>query len=237
MGKDLRSDQQNKVVDASSKKPLPADSARALEEHAVVGSSKPDVGGKSLLSTKIELNQRQEMIRVISNRLFVALLVLVVITTVFAYYTYTEHYLTVGGTIWMVLLCGAIGGFISLQRRLKNLTPDDLVLLTRSWVYVLLSPLAGGVLATLLYFLFVSNLLDGDLFPQFVSVAATDASTATDVTGDPSLTGVSMLFQVRGEAYTDYAKLIFWCFLAGYSESFVTNMISQFETKTDRTGS
>ena len=44
-----------------------------------------------------------------------------------------------------------------------------------------------------------------------------------------------MLFQVQGVGYKDYAKLIFWCFLAGYSESFVTNIISRFESTSTQT--
>lgn len=194
-----------------------------------------------LLNPSLQLNQRQEMIRIISNRLFVALSALMAITIVGGYLAYLGHDLSAGATNWMVMLCGAIGGFISLQRRLKTLQEEDLLLLARSWVYVLLSPLVGGILALLLYVLFISGLLDGDLFPEFsttgAAVNANDTGTiVADGSGDTTntKTGLSVLFNVQGVSYTDYAKIIFWCFLAGYSESFVTNIISHFESNADR---
>jgi hypothetical protein len=81
------------------------------------------------------------------------------------------------------VISGFIGGFVGLQRRLKDLTPEDLQLISHSMVYTCLSPLVGGVLALLLYILFLSGLLSGDL----------------------------------------------WCFVAGYSERFVTDVIGRFE--------
>ena len=38
------------------------------------------------------------------------------------------------------------------------------------------------------------------------------------------------LLRIHAVCYEDYAKLVFWCFLAGYSEKFVTNIISRFES-------
>lgn len=185
-------------------------------------NTEPKPAGKRILSTQIPLSERQEMIRIISNRLFMALLVLLVISLAVSYLTLHYSESVAGTTNWMVILCGAIGGFISLQRRLKSFEQEDLMLLARSWIFVLLSPLVGGILALLLYFLFVAGLLEGDLFPDF---------NATD----NIKSGLSMLFEVEGADYKDYAKLIFWCFLAGYSESFVTNIISHFESSADQT--
>jgi hypothetical protein len=34
----------------------------------------------------------------------------------------------------------------------------------------------------------------------------------------------------------DAARLVFWCFLAGYSEKFVTNIISRFESGASEEG-
>lgn len=198
--------------------------------------SKP--ADKRILSTQIPLSEHQEMIRIISNRLFVALFVLMIFTMVGGYLTWSGHELSAGATNWMVLLCGAIGGFISLQRRLKTFEQEDLMLLARSWVYVLLSPLVGGILALLLYFLFIAGLLEGDLFPDFNTAEALRQAgnlPTEQVIADPSKSGLSVLFQVQGVGYKDYAKLIFWCFLAGYSESFVTNIISHFESSSTQT--
>lgn len=199
--------------------------APPAEDHPAKTDLEPEAVGKAFLSTNRQLNERQEMIRIISNRLFVALLLMLGAFIIGGLLTW-KGILSVGATNWMVLLCGAIGGFISVQRRLKNLDPDDLLLLARSWVYVLLSPLVGGILASLLFFLFISGLLDGDLFPEF---STNPAQSETNI-------GLLSLFSVYGKEYSDYAKIIFWCFLAGYSESFVTNIISQFESGTEQSG-
>lgn len=218
-------------------------------------------GKPLLMSSRLELNETQELIRIVSNRLFAALFTLMLITICGGYLVWSGHSLSTGATNWMVILCGAIGGFISLQRRLKHFPSEDLLLLARSWVYVLLSPLVGGILALLLYFLFLSGLLEGDLFPNFDTIdalkqtAAAAITTSTEATAvnstvantlnlnnaivpgtvnsDVSRTGLTVLFQAQGVGYKDYAKLVFWCFVAGYSESFVTNIISHFETAAD----
>jgi hypothetical protein len=66
--------------------------------------------------------------------------------------------------------------------------------------------------------LFLSGLLSGDLFPQF---AADD--TAVDAVG------FQKLMAQHGVAYQDYAKMLVWSFVAGYSEKFVTDVVARFE--------
>ena len=68
------------------------------------------------------------------------------------------------------------------------------------------------------YVLFVSGLLTGDLFPKFIP----DSNVVPD--------GINVLFAIQGQA-ADYAKLIFWSFLAGYSERFATRILSQFDSR------
>jgi hypothetical protein len=117
----------------------------------------------------------------------------------------------------VVVMSGFIGGFVGLQRRLKDLTVEDLQLIATSTIYTWLSPLVGGVLALLLYILFLSDLLSGQLFPRFVP----DGSSPN--------TGFASVFEQRADSYKDYAKIIFWCFVAGFSERFVTDVIGRFE--------
>lgn len=119
-------------------------------------------------------------------------------------------------SVWAVAMAfGICGGFISVQRRLKDLTDEDLQLLASSWPYIFLSPLAGGTLAVILYMLFVSGLLAGDLFPAFEA----GTTTAKDF---------YRLLDCTAKDYPDYAKIIFWAFVAGFSESFVTDIIGSF---------
>jgi hypothetical protein len=118
----------------------------------------------------------------------------------------------------LIGVCGFIGGFIGIQRRLKSLTLGDLELLSSSWVYTILAPLVGGVLAIVLYILFLSGLLSGELFPQF----AEDVGGATTI-------GFQKIMMQHAETYQDYGKLFFWSFVAGYSEKFVTDVVAKFE--------
>lgn len=122
-------------------------------------------------------------------------------------------------TPFLALVVGAIGGFVSLQRKLKHLSEDDLDLLSRSWFYTVQAPFVGGILALLLYILFLSDLVQGTLFPVFVA--------DSDIPAE-NLEKFEVIFATHGEA-KDYAKLVFWCFLAGFSENFVTDMIGQVQ--------
>lgn len=150
----------------------------------------------------------------VTRRLFVALVCLFALALSIAAFVSESRYVVPA----VVIASGLIGGFVGLQRRLKELTLSDLRLIAHSWVYTCLSPLVGGVLALLLYVLFLSGLLSGDLFPHFIA----------DANGS-KVDGFSSVFQQHGNGYKEYAKLIFWSFLAGYSERFVIDVISRFE--------
>ena len=52
-------------------------------------------------------------------------------------------------TPFLVILMGAIGGFVSIQRRLNELPEDKLELMAGSFVYTVLAPFVGGVLSLL----------------------------------------------------------------------------------------
>lgn len=175
----------------------------------------------------------RELIIKVSVNLFRALLALLIFGGVatlliqinalpkfFAYVTGSETVPEPVGSVALpsVLVCGVIGGFVSLQRRLKDLTLQDLELLANSKVYLMLAPMVGGVLAMVLYLIFLSGLLRGDMFPEFVSLS-------TDKT-----TGFPTIFEQYGKhGFSDYAKLLVWAFIAGFSEKFVTNVLGRFE--------
>jgi len=157
---------------------------------------------------------RIELIRIVSNRLFTSLVaLLVLVLSVIVLSSFFKEISAAG----IVILSGQIGGFVGLQRRLKQMSDHDLELITRSWLYTVLSPLVGGILALLLFILFLSDLLQGDFFPKFV----------LDGSGAPQ--HYLSLLDFHGAKAADYAKLIFWSFLAGYSEKFVIDIVSQFE--------
>ena len=154
-----------------------------------------------------------ELLRSVSRRLFTTLIV--VFGVVLAIVTLAARSPFVVPAV--VIGAGLIGGFVGLQRRLKDLTLSDLQLINDSWLYTALSPLVGGILALLLYILFLSGLVSGQLFPIFEA--------------DPGLspTSFSSLFMQHATEFQDYAKLLFWCFVAGFSEHFVTDVINRFQ--------
>ena len=165
------------------------------------------------------MNDKLEKIRTISNRLARALAILVIIFVPGALFAYQHPGSVIISPPMAAFVVGVIGGFVGLQRRVKKLSEDDLTLLANSWVYVCLAPLVGGILAVLTYVLFVSGLLAGDLFPEFV--ADPNAHEAQ---------GLAAIFYIHGEA-RDYGKMLFWCFVAGFSERFATDIISRFESR------
>lgn len=144
----------------------------------------------------------------------VALIILIVFTLI--YIASSKE----GGAPTIVFLCGVMGGIVGIQKRLKTLTEKDLELMVNSWIYTYLAPLVGGVLSLVLYMLFVSDLLSGELFPKFVAVL--------DGNGQ-NVQGFQGLFFQQGENFQAYAKLVVWSFVAGYSEKFVTDVVGRFE--------
>ncbi len=123
---------------------------------------------------------------------------------------------------WACFGCGLLGGFVSIQQRLKKFGNEDLELLSRSWFQVLLIPVYGGIFALVLYVGFLSKLVDGSLFPQFSS---TPFSTPIPTTEDIR----NFFSQTYPSTGPDLAKLLFWSFVAGFSERFVPQILSQSE--------
>src|SRR5687768_15565405 len=112
--------------------------------------------------------QKVDAIQKISIRLFRSLIILIIVLTILL----LEPWKRIGalgyaqkvsepGMIYIVMALGALGAFVSLQRRIKILALEDLQLLSSTWSYAWIIPLIGGLLATVLYFLFLSSLLSG----------------------------------------------------------------------------
>jgi phosphate/sulfate permease len=187
------------------------------------------------------MTEKLQAIRKISNRLATALAVLVFVMICGAFFAASSS----GGSLITApvaaFAAGVIGGFVGLQRRLKIMSEDDLTLLANSWVYVCLSPLVGGILAVVLYVLFISTLISGELFPNFVPDMPRSAPEPPKFIPDTlkfildtkehspaAHKGFAEIFAVHGQS-VDYAKMMFWSFFAGFSERFVTDIISKFE--------
>ncbi|MEQ6889233.1 hypothetical protein ABE957_11160 [Halomonas sp. CS7] len=125
---------------------------------------------------------------------------------------------------WAVPLCVIIGGFVSIQQRLNKVTEEELVLLDASWFQILLVPIFGGVFALVLYLLFLSGIVAGDLFPAFSFPTREDIPEGED-----------FMLRIFRDTYPssgpDLAKLLFWSFVAGFTERFVPQLISKVTSR------
>lgn len=124
----------------------------------------------------------------------------------------------VGGIGSLVFVMGNVGGYVSVHRGLGDLTDAEVIELADSWWPIVAPPFVGGVLAVVLYIAFLGKLLGGDLFPVFEE----DKGSA--------LTLQSLLTQ-HAVAMPDYAKLLFWAFIAGFNQRYVVDIINSIKAK------
>lgn len=173
------------------------------------------------------MNSKQLLVVRISRRLLWFLAILLAILTGLVCLSVIDKSDGVPVYPFIPFLVGAFGGFVGIQKRLKELPEEDLQLLANSVIYTVLSPVVGGILAMVLYMLFVGKLVSGGLFPEF------ELDTLVGGTSDP------LLFQFRKILHTHTsvegdAKLVVWSFIAGYSEKFVVNILGRLERDTDK---
>ena len=119
---------------------------------------------------------------------------------------------------WVCFGCGLLGGFVSIQQRLKTFSDAELALLSQSWFQIILIPVYGGLFALVLYVGFLSQIVTGELFPRFFIPPFHSPPT----TGDVQLF-FAETYPVSG---SDMAKLLFWSLVAGFSERFIPQIIS-----------
>jgi hypothetical protein len=132
------------------------------------------------------------------------------------------------------LLAGTIGGFISMQRRLQTSYVSGnprvtLAQLTYGAWSMYLAPISGAVFGGLLYMMFAGGILSGSVFPSLVMTPS----------GDPPT--VIAAFAHRGHValpapFPDFAKLMVWCFIAGFAERFVPDTIDRLTSASNAKG-
>lgn len=125
---------------------------------------------------------------------------------------------------WAGFLCGIVGGFVSIQQRIKTVSDEELSLLTKSWFQILLVPVFGGIFSLVLYCLFLSEIISGSLFPNFYIPPPLNTNPDTLFMIDV----FTKTYPATGE---DLAKFLFWSFVAGFSERFVPQIISNVSDK------
>ncbi len=123
----------------------------------------------------------------------------------------------------LVMLAGMLGAFFSALTRLYHVDEASTALITPTvgslggWymaMYASVPPVIGAVAAVVLYMLFVSGLVQGDLFPDI------------DCVKDATCETISQLMKNYWPVEpTDYGKALVWSFVAGFSERFVPDLL------------
>jgi hypothetical protein len=124
---------------------------------------------------------------------------------------------------WACFGCGLVGGFVSIEQRLKDVNDEELDLLSRSWYQILLIPVYGGIFALVLYVAFLGGIIEGALFPRLTIPGFGTPPSTQDLT--------NLFISTYPTTGVDVAKLIFWSFVAGFSERLVPQIISKTENK------
>lgn len=126
------------------------------------------------------------------------------------------RYKVYGEVMTLIFCSGAVGGVVNNYFRLAKLTEvegdqkaSNALMITQMYVTIVIA----GILAIVVYGLFLSGLVQGSLFPEF--------ENSTQSYG--GLT--QMLLGMAPKTNLDAAKAILWGFIAGFSERFVPNII------------
>lgn len=174
----------------------------------------------------MEESERQKCLQLVTRKL-VSLTAATVVVLVIIFYAVKLADLERTYLVSYVFLSGLMGGFVSIQQRLPTIELSELRELSNSWLSILLIPINGGIFAFVLMLMFVSGILEGALFPKYehppIDQEHLVASFAQWLTTTFPKTG------------PDIAKLLFWSFVAGFSERLVPQIIRKTTDKTENT--
>ncbi|EDY37465.1 conserved hypothetical protein [Cyanobium sp. PCC 7001] len=123
-------------------------------------------------------------------------------------------------TALFVAMAAVVGSVLNQPFREDPLASDG----GSPWLYLVWKASVAVAFACLLYLMFMGQVLTGGIFPKFCG----DTAGFTDVRG--------FVADVHPASNADFAKLLVWAFVAGFSEKFVPNLITQI-TGSGRPGS
>jgi hypothetical protein len=136
----------------------------------------------------------------------------------------------------VVALAGALGAFFSVLMRLYNfedlpkaIVSSDLDGLptTHLVIYSLVPAVVGSIAAAVIYMLFASELLRGELFPTFACKK-----------GENLCNSFAMLIgEWSPKEAPDYAKTIVWGFIGGFAERLVPDTLQSLSQSTNKDNS
>ncbi len=128
-----------------------------------------------------------------------------------------------------VFFAGSVGAVVNNYFRLSRIATHSEAVeadLQRNSVTVQLyvSLFLSGILGFVAYGLFLSGLLQGELFPKFSNLDCKYSSLK------------ELLTSVAPEKNGDAAKALFWAFIAGFSERFIPNILDSIVAKAEDNG-
>lgn len=162
---------------------------------------------------------RQQALNEIWKRLLIVLVVIGAVSIGAACYG------GVASTPSLVFLFGNVGSYVGVHRGLTQLSDKEVSSLAGSWFGLIVPSFVGGILAFVLYILFLSNTLDtigGTVFPKF----AMDANIPKD-----ALENFEKIWHQHGVEISDYAKLFLWSFAAGLNQKYAVDIIESIRAK------
>lgn len=165
--------------------------------------------------------EKQEALNTVTKRLVILTLGILIPIAIFMY---TKDYEFEGNSylVLLVFASGVLGGFVSIQQRLPKISSEELRILSNSYFSITLIPVNGGIFALILMLMFAGNIIQGQLFPTYSPIEIHN-------TGDYH----TWLTQGYPKCGADIAKLLFWSFVAGFSERLVPQIIRKTAEKID----
>jgi len=121
----------------------------------------------------------------------------------------------------LVFLFGNIGAYVGVHRNLADLSDGELSDLAGSWLGLVIPSFVGGILALVLYLLFLSEIVGGELFPSFTNDSKPTLKENFDI-----------ILNQHAPTAADYAKLLFWSFLAGFNQKYAVDIIDSVKNRT-----
>lgn len=164
--------------------------------------------------------------------LFIAQIVIVFLLTlqfVAGLFLHLKEHPVDGDFIFAIGL-GSLGASVAQVKKIKRRKvrpvsdPQEMVIL-----FTLMPIVYGTIMSSVAYLLFMSGILSGDnggglittnLFPTFRHSSSHD---------DGNL--VAQWLSIKPAGISETGKLLVWCFIAGYSETFVSGILSNIEKK------
>ncbi|WAK01351.1 hypothetical protein [Methylobacter sp. YRD-M1] len=160
---------------------------------------------------------RQDALNIVWRKLLIIFIVLLALSIILSLMagSYTVPVLT--------FIIGNIGGYVGIHRSLSALTDTEVDQLSKSWLGLVVPSFVGGILACVLYILFISGIISGELFPEIVEDAVKEGATKPE--------GFEDIFHQHAKGFSEYAKLFFWAFVAGFNQKYVVDVIDSIKSR------